>query len=155
MLPHTHFLFGLLLAILGYWGGQFDKASAIILAIASVAIDVDHPIAYFIHHGKLRLKNAWNNAAKQREHERTFIHTPVGIVIISAILLLLMRFDIIAYVLFLAYFSHMLLDYLYNKTYKPNKFVKILNIEIPIFFPEIVLDMFLIAANIIAFYFAF
>jgi len=150
MLPHTHFLFGLLIGLLGYWKGQFDLTSVIVLVGVNVLIDIDHPLSYLRHHGKLKLKSAWNNAVKSHEHERTWVHHPIGIVLVSATLLIISRFYFLAYAAFLGYFIHMFIDYAHIKkeTYNKHEFKKIFNLWLPFSHIEIIFDVVLILGNI-------
>lgn len=157
MLPHTHFLFALLVGILAYYKGQITSGNIIIVAILSTIIDIDHPISYLKHHGKLRLKKAWNNAVTAHEHQRTIIHKPLGILIISISLFILMKFYPKANIFLLAYFSHIFLDYVHltKEKIKKHNFINLFNVLIPLSTSEITFDVILIISNLIAFYFVF
>jgi len=157
MLPHTHFLFALLVGILAYYKGQITSANIIIIAILSTIIDIDHPIAYLRHHKKLSLKKAWNNAVTAHEHQRTIIHKPLGISIITISLFILLQFYPQTNILFLAYFSHMFLDYVHltKEKIKKHNFINLFNILIPISPSEIAFDIILIISNLVAFYYFF
>jgi membrane-bound metal-dependent hydrolase YbcI (DUF457 family) len=157
MLPHTHFLFALLIGILTYSTGKITIPGIVALIAVSTLIDIDHPITYFKHHKKLSLKKAWNNAVTGHEHEWTIVHKPIGILVIIMSLFIFMKFYQFAYAIFLGYFCHIFLDYIHiiKEEIRKHKFFNFLNIKIPISYSEIGFDIILIISNIAAFYFVF
>jgi hypothetical protein len=138
--------------------GHFNKTGIIVLAVLSVAIDIDHLWAYLRYHNRLSLKGAWNTAVTEHEHERTIIHKPIGILIILLALSILLIYNHpITRIIFLAYVCHVFLDYIHltKEGIREHRFITVLNFLFPVSASEIILDVLSIMSNIIIFYFVF
>lgn len=142
MYPQTHFLLAMLLAlvlvkleVIGYWG-------ALACAIIAVLIDLDHWVAFVFKKQKVSFLKAWNTATvKHADWERTFVHHKLGFEIVTAILLIFLLFNrLVFWVLGVAYYSHMFLDYVHDIERRRFRFRELgLFIEITWF--ELALDM--------------
>ncbi|MCK4589928.1 MAG: metal-dependent hydrolase [Nanoarchaeota archaeon] len=124
MYPQTHFLTALFLAlilvkleVLGYYG-------ALVCAILAVLMDLDHWIAFVFKKHKVSFLKAWNAATvKHADWERTFVHHKLGFGIVSVILLIFLLFNrLVFWVVGIAYYSHMFLDYVHGVERKKYRF---------------------------------
>jgi len=116
--PLTHFLVALFISEIFVYSNEISHKLAILSAIVAVLIDLDHLFAYFHHHKKLSIKQAWNSSILH-EHNRTFIHHRAGLFLALIIIVIFFAFNWkISLILAIAYFSHMLLDALHLHTHK-------------------------------------
>ncbi|MFC1682003.1 metal-dependent hydrolase [Nanoarchaeota archaeon] len=112
MYPQSHFLFSLLVGLIVAKFGVFSYEVAFYIAVVAVLIDIDHLIAYFSKYKEMNLKDAWNYSVRGKYHGRTFIHHWIGFLVITLIIVGLYFFNLTwFYVLSIAYYSHMFLDY--------------------------------------------
>jgi len=120
MNPHTHFLLPFLIGMIFENLGIFTFEQALLCGLLGVLVDIDHYIEYVIHTGKFSVIGMWNNAYKyHRFEERSFIHHLEGMILITFFIMLLAGLDwALAWMLAIAYFSHMALDYLHLKKEK-------------------------------------
>jgi hypothetical protein len=112
MYPQSHLLFAFLVSLIFVKFGIFSYQTALLIAIFAVFIDLDHFINFAIKKGDYSLRDAWNAGILKHMKERTFIHHHFGFILITSIIILLFFlsrtwFWIIA----LAYYTHMFLDY--------------------------------------------
>lgn len=153
MYPQTHFLMPFVLAEILAKFGLLNPQLALLAGLAGVFIDLDHYLHRVIVHHDFSVKSAWNKAITQHDihGERTFIHHWNGLIGVTFILLILAFFSWnISVVLFLAYYSHLLLDWvpIYVKKRITFKW-RSLMFNIPTY--EIILDIFLIVLSLILF----
>jgi len=127
MYPQTHFLtalfLGLILArlgVLGYYG-------ALACGILAVLVDLDHWLVFVITKRKISFWKVWNAATiKHIDWERSFIHHRTGFIILSLIITIFWLFNPkISWILGVAYYSHMFLDYVHVSFKKKYQFKKI------------------------------
>ena len=147
MLPHTHFLFAILLALIGYNYNYFSLTEVFLIGILAVILDIDHLISFYKNHKMWSIKKCWNSALTTHEHLRTFIHHQKGILLVSIILVLLTLLNLkLSIMLAIAYFSHIFLDkiQLFKEKIKTHKFRQLFGFQISISYSEIVLDIILI-----------
>jgi len=145
MLPQTHFLFALLVAMVFNKLGHLSVKLVIITAILAVLIDLDHLVEYFVHRKKISLKNTWNNAVRfHKFEERSFVHHIQGFVIVTGtVAFLAFLYWKVALVMAIAYYTHMLLDYVHMKKDKFLRF-KFANLYFKEAYQEIALDAVLL-----------
>tara|TARA_Y100000310_G_scaffold89923_1_gene87166 strand:+ start:115504 stop:115974 length:471 start_codon:yes stop_codon:yes gene_type:complete len=149
MYPQTHFLFVLLLGLTFTKYGYLNWKLSLLAAFLSSVIDIDHYIEHIIHNKKDRfsLKKTWNDAIHYNKfYEWSFIHRWQGMLLVTLIVVILFIFNWTwALVIALAYYSHMILDYI-NINYKAKHMVHIKEWKIFIDIPwyEIVFDLLLI-----------
>ena len=60
MLPWTHFLAAFIIGLIGYNANIISFSTVIIIALASMFIDIDHLLAYHKHVHDWNLKKFWN-----------------------------------------------------------------------------------------------
>jgi hypothetical protein len=156
MLPQTHFLLPFLI-VLGLT--KFNILSwklALISGIIAVVIDLDHLVEHFIHSkkNKLSIFRTWNNSMKYHKFsQRSLIHHWQGFLIITGALLIILIFNWqSALILAIAYYSHLLLDYIHLKRDKYLRF-KIGRFFIKETHTEIIIDILLIKGIILLFWF--
>ena len=112
MYPQTHFLFSFFLATIFVKLGVFNYKIALLIAGIAVFMDIDHFIVYALKKHDCSLKDAWNGAVKGKYKGRTFIHHYSGFILITLIIIALFFLNKTGfYILGLAYYSHMFLDY--------------------------------------------
>ena len=108
MYPHTHFIFGLLLAILGIRLNIINIPLGAALVLFSVLIDLDHLAGSL----SVNPRKIWNNLVQGGDESKIyFMHSYLGFVIVTLIIFLLYFIDIRwMYVLGTAYYFHLSLD---------------------------------------------
>jgi hypothetical protein len=112
MYPQSHFLFALFISLIFVKFGVFSYQVALIIAIIAVFVDIDHFINFIIRRKDYKLKDAWNAIVVRHFHGRTFIHHIIGFTIITGIILALFFLNRTWFwIIGLAYYSHMFLDY--------------------------------------------
>ncbi|MBT3691489.1 hypothetical protein HOD75_02940 [archaeon] len=125
MYPFTHFLFAFFIGEILVKYNIFNHQIALITALIATLIDIDHFIYYGIKHKDWNLKHAWNGAVYKKEPERTFIHHKLGFILITLIIIATYFINpIISYILAIAYYSHMFLDYIPQIFITPQKTIK-------------------------------
>ncbi len=60
MYPHTHFIFGLIFALIGLKLNLINIYLASVLVLLSVGLDIDHLIFYYSRQKNWNLKKCWN-----------------------------------------------------------------------------------------------
>ena len=149
MYPVTHFLFAFLLMQIFVKSSLISQKVAILFAVISVLIDLDHFIYYGIKHKNWSLKNSWNVAViKHEAGERTFIHHSTGMIIVLFICVILACFNLLlSNLIFITYFSHILLDYIHINFKKAINLKKRgFRIRMPLY--EIIVDIILLCLGI-------
>ena len=113
MYPQSHFLFSLLIALILAKLHIFDYRIALIIALVAVFMDIDHFIIFIIKRKDWKLKDAWNAEVKGNfKHAKTFIHHWLGLILITAITVALFFVNkTLFWIIGLAYYTHMFLDY--------------------------------------------
>ncbi len=112
MYPQSHFLFAFFISLIFVKYGLFDYKIALLIAVIAVLVDIDHFINFVIKKGDYSLKDAWNAGVLKHMRERTFIHHYLGFILISAAIVLLFFLNRTWFwIIGLAYYSHMFLDY--------------------------------------------
>lgn len=131
--------------------GFLNHWQALIAALIGVLIDVDHPLEYAFIRKKFSLRKAWNNSTVlHRIKERSFIHHWRGLVIVTVFCLVILFLNkIVAVIIILGYYSHLLLDYVHvGLLEKTVKFRELgFSVRIPEY--EIVLDAVLLAGIVL------
>ncbi len=119
MYPHTHFLFPFFLAMILEKLGIFSWQLVVICGIIGVLVDIDHYIEHIIHSKlhKFSIRGTWNNSIHyHRFSQRSFIHYWQGCLLLSVLFLLIGFINLkFAAVLFIGYYSHLFLDFVYYK----------------------------------------
>ena len=150
MLPHTHFMVGLLLGLLAWRNGLISWKLAIVVAIIAAIVDIDHIYAYHRKHGDWHISGAWQRAIKFHEPERTVIHHAYGFVVVTILLIIIGVFSPqFAIVGGLGYFSHYLIDHMhvtYEGKLQEGKFT------IPLSYLEILINSICIPVVLILFF---
>ncbi len=147
MLPHTHFLVGLIFGLIGIRLGLFNLWFAFLIAILSVLIDIDHLISYYKHKKKINLKECWNHTFQEhkRWHEWTFIHHWPTFLIITFFLLIFSTINFkLSYIVFAIYVPHFLIDHLHisiEHRKRDHKHKLIRGWLIPISYLEIIINL--------------
>ena len=145
MYPWTHFIYGLIFALIGIKVGLIDFNLAVFLVLFTLFVDLDHLINYFINKKSWNLFKAWNyyHEKKDINPERIF-HSFffVEIVLLLSIILYFINAGW-SYVLFAGYIIHRVLDYLneYLNLKIKYKKIKIKGLKIRVYAYEIVLDI--------------
>lgn len=153
MYPLTHFLISFLIGLILAEQGYFTFIQAIITGFVGLLIDMDHFIYYFAKKRDFNLRKAWNAVVRHTMEERTFIHHLPGFLISTFLLLILFFINKIWFwILFIGYYSHILLDYLNFRSWlKVKKKIKFKEegfiFKIPLY--EIILDFILIISILI------
>lgn len=147
--PHTHFLVGLAIGAVGAQTGYFNAQEAFALAIIATFVDIDHYIYYSHKYKTLSFFHAWEMASSHRDNGgRTAIHHAVGFLFFTIVLLLLFLIDQKwALLLGLAYYSHILLDYLPIET-KRLKF-EFIKLKFNMSLQEVILDFIFVGFSLI------
>ncbi len=116
MQPHTHFLFPLAIGLLLFRFGMISWKIALLCAVVGVLIDLDHYVEYVIHAKKNRFSfiGMWNDSmTKESFVKRSFTHYWPGMIGTTLLIIILFPFSSLAsLVLAIAYYSHMILDYI-------------------------------------------
>ena len=148
MYPPTHFLAGLTIGAVGAKIGFFDTQEAFSLAALAILIDLDHYIYFICKHKSFSLVKAWQSALNKREEgQRTVIHHAIGFFIFTAVLIGLWFIDQSwSLLLGLAYYSHILLDYLPIESKHVN--FSILKLNFHLSYQEIILDLILLGFSV-------
>jgi len=112
MYPQSHFLFAFFIAIIFVKFNIFGYEIALLIAVLAVLVDIDHFIIFVIRKGDYSLRDAWNAGILKHIKERTFIHHYVGFILLTTIIVLLFFLNRTWFwIITLAYYSHMFLDY--------------------------------------------
>ena len=113
MYPQTHFLFSLLISLILAKLGVFEYKIALLIAVFSVFVDIDHFIIFALKRKDWNLRDAWNSEVKGKfKNARTFVHHWLGILIITSIIIVLFFINKNLFWVFgLGYYTHMFLDY--------------------------------------------
>jgi hypothetical protein len=156
MYPQTHFLFVLLIGLILGKLSYLDWKFALLAAILSSIIDFDHYIEHIIHNKKDRfsLKKTWNDAIHYNKfYEWSFIHRWHGMLLTTLIVVILsFLHSTSAIVISLAYYSHIILDYI-NINIKAKHMVHIkgwkIFVDIPYY--ELIFDVALLLGIILIF----
>jgi len=152
MYPQSHFLFALFVSMIFVKFGVFDYKIALLIAVIAVFIDIDHLINFIIKKGDYSMRDAWNAGILKHMKERTFIHHYLGFTLITEIVILLFFISRTWFwIISIAYYTHMFLDYaklnvlkIRTKiTIKEAGFVERINKF------ELLFDMFLVAGIIL------
>lgn len=112
MFPETPFLFAFAIALAFRNSNVISLKLAVICAFLAVFIDIDHYIEHIIHarRNKFSLLDTWNNI--RHIPERSFIHHKIGIAIFTTLFLLIYLISPkISLIMAIAYYSHIILDY--------------------------------------------
>lgn len=146
MLPHTHFLLGLLAGLLGVKLNIISYWHALAIVILSVGMDSDHLIS---SHKKFRTWSplkCWN-AGMNSQYTNPPLHTKKAFLIIALFSAIVYNFyQQIGFVLLAAYIPHYLADIVGRLIkYKHEKRIKIKNIILPLNPYEITIDIILLA----------
>ncbi|MBW2998080.1 metal-dependent hydrolase [Candidatus Woesearchaeota archaeon] len=145
MYPPTHFLLPFTIGLIFIKLGIFNIYHVFICAILGVLIDIDHYIMHIIKSKdkKLSLRDTWNQSTKYHAfRQRSFIHHNKGILIVSLIVILLFFINMTsAYIIAIAYYSHIILDYIHiTKQEKYYKF-RIFSLYLRESYSEVDLDI--------------
>lgn len=148
MYPPTHFLAGLTIGAVGAKVGFFNAQETWALAALATLIDLDHYFYFVLKHKSISFYGAWQSALNKREAgQRTVIHHILGFFIFTTVLIGLWFIDQKwSLLLGLAYYSHILLDYLPIES-QHLKF-KILNLKFNLSYQEIILDFILLGFSV-------
>ncbi len=147
MYPLTHFLFTLAFAYT-----LFPFEYAVIIAILSVLLDLDHFLCHLVKKKNPNFRVCWNNAVLGKEHERTFIHHLPGFLVVSGLIFFIAFLNsTTALAIAIAYYTHMFLDYVHFKPKEIQKKSKWFGLLFAPTLHEILLDLVLV---IILFFFA-
>ncbi len=150
MYPLTHFLVAFFIGILMVVYHNFSYLDAFITGLVGLLIDIDHYIYYIVKKKNLSFRSAWNAAINGvfGWKERTFIHHLPGFFIITLILVLLFFVSKLWFwILFIGYYSHMILDYVdFDKWFGKDKKIgfNLFGLIISVHKYELVFDVVLI-----------
>jgi hypothetical protein len=112
MYPQSHFLFALFISMIFVKYGVFDYRIALLIAVLAVFVDIDHLINFIIKKKDYSIRDAWNAGIIGHMKERTFIHHYLGFILITGIIVLLFFLNRTWFwIILIAYYSHMFLDY--------------------------------------------
>ncbi len=112
MYPQSHLLFAFLIGLIFVKFGIFGYQIALLIALFAVLVDLDHFIIFAIRKGDYSLRDAWNAGILKHMKERTFIHHHFGFILLTGIIVLLFFLNRTWFwIIALAYYSHMFLDY--------------------------------------------
>lgn len=143
MLPQTHLLGGILVALALRAFTPLTPADFAISALLSVLYDLDHLYAYFRRHGTTGLTTVWNASVKHTENDRTVLHRMKGVLLILPAAGVASLFGLkYGLIVVFTYALHMLMDYLH---YKFNLSIKEGKRTVPISYEEIGVDIGLVA----------
>ena len=166
MYPHSHFLFPLLVGFILEKFGFVDYTWILVAVFVGVFIDLDHWIHHIFVSGELSPWKAWHAGVVEHEPERTFIHHKEGMVMMTAIsVVLFFVFPYWVSGIALGYYSHMLLDhysltkgfldYMTDKAYwsgrKPFRF-KVVGLQINLAKHEVFFDMLLVFGLVVVYF---
>lgn len=151
MYPQSHLLSGLVASAIAKKLGYFSYQDTILLTGLTVGLDIDHYLYYVCKYKTLSLSKAWQAAVTKKETgERTAVHHSLGFLLFTLFLIILFFFDRHwALILGLAYYLHILLDYL-PLSKKAVKF-KIFKFNFNLTWAEIFFDLILLILFIILF----
>ncbi|MEK6852487.1 MAG: hypothetical protein AABX59_01280 [Nanoarchaeota archaeon] len=148
MLPHTHFLVGIVFALLAWKSNFLSLAVALLIPLLAVAIDLDHFVIMLLKLKTINLR-VWNRAVNRQISLWSFIHYwPAFFVITSASILLYFVSPQYSYIIAASYVPHFLLDKLYKKLARGRErnIKQIFGINYYIYEFEIVFDLLLLVA---------
>lgn len=147
MLPQTHLLTGLVLAIILRLLTPLTPMDFAISSLLSVLYDVDHFYAYFKSYGKISVRDVWNKNVNRVHKDRTLLHRKHGIYVIAPIVAVASIFSLkYGALILLTYAAHMFLDYVY---YEFLYSIKRVNFQYPISYEELGIDVGLLAVILI------
>ena len=150
MYPLTHFLVAFFIGLLMVKYNGFGYLHALYTGLFGLLIDVDHFIYYVTKKRDFNLRNAWNASVKYMFYgkDRMFIHHLSGFFIMVCILVILFFISKIWFwIVFIGYFSHMVLDYIeFVKWFGKDKKVKfnLFGFIIKVHIYELIFDMILV-----------
>lgn len=149
MYPQSHLLSGLATGAIAQKLGYFSYQDIILLTCLTTGLDIDHYLYYACKYKTLDLSKAWQAAVIKKETgERTAIHHSLGFLLFTFFLIILFFFDRKwALILGLAYYLHILLDYL--PLGKKNVKFKILGFNFNLTWAEIFFDFILLILLIV------
>lgn len=143
MLPQTHLLGGILVALALRAFTPLTPTDFAISALLSVLYDVDYLYAYFRRYGTASLAATWSASVKHTENDRTVLHRMKGVLLILPAAGVASLFGLKYGLIFVfTYALHMLMDYLH---YKFNLRIKEGKRTVPISYEEIGVDIGLVA----------
>lgn len=153
MLPQTHFLLAFIIGLLGYNANIISFPIVIVIALASMFIDIDHLLVYHKHIHDWNIQKFWNITmlGKKHWHFRTLIHNWNSFIIISFILLILAQVDFkSAFIIGAIYIPHFLLDHLNISLEWKRKVLKVkeFGFYTPVLYLELLLDIIFVAVII-------
>ena len=147
MYPLTHFLISFFIGLLLVSQGYFTYLQAFITGLVGLLIDVDHFVCYALKRS-FNFKKAWNAAVLHKLKERTLVHHLPGFLVSTLILVILFFVSKVWFwILFIGYYSHMILDYInFGKWLRVKKKIKFEEegffFKVPLY--EIVLEIILV-----------
>jgi|GEM_PF-1472766 len=148
MLPLTHLLSGLAVAVWAFEKGLFPGEYVVYTALISMFIDVDHLFSYLSSNGE-GFRGKWNILVVDKlRYQRTLIHHAKGMLLISVLISLTYFIKTeVYYCLILSYGTHMLLDHLHIRNLpKVRKYhIEGFGMILPVSILELGLDVFFIA----------
>lgn len=151
MYPQSHFLLALLLGLGMAKAGLLSWQLALVCAVIAVLIDIDHFLSFAYRHRDFSVKHAWDAAVvKHEKKERTIIHHPIGIAVMTLFLASTYFIDRTwFFVLAIAYYSHMLIDHIPYQKHSSRKKARIFRINFEFYSLEIIFDALLIAGLVL------
>ncbi len=148
MLPQTHLLGGILVALALRAFTPLTPTDFAISALLSVLYDVDYLYAYFRRQGTASLAATWSASVKHTENDRTVLHRMKGVLLMLPIAGLALLFGLkYGLIVIFTYALHMLMDHLH---YKFNFSIKEGNLVHPVSYGELGIDAGLIVAVLMA-----
>jgi len=140
MYPQTHLLSGLAVGAVAQKLGYFSYSDTLILTSLTVLLDIDHYIYFVCKYKTLSFFKAWQAAVLKKEMgERTAIHHALGFLLFTIFFIGIFFIDHKwALILCLAYYIHILFDYLPNDSHRV-KF-SLLKLSFRLSYYEIILD---------------
>lgn len=143
MLPQTHLLGGILVALALRVFTPLTPTDFAISALLSVLYDVDYLYAYFRRHGTASLAATWSASVKHTENGRTILHQIKGVGIILPLAGLASLFGLkYGLIVIFTYALHMLMDHIHHRF---NFHIKEGKMTVPISYEEIGVDIGLVA----------
>lgn len=145
MLPHTHFLAGLLIGLTAVKLGIINIPQALLIAVLTTSIDLDHLIASYKKFKTWSLTKCWN-ASMKGQIKRSVIHSRKGFLVITLVSLVIYNFlPAVGFILLSAYITHYILDILGDFVKgKAEKRIKFTDIIVHLNFYELALDIIII-----------
>jgi len=148
MLPHVHFLAGLLFGIVGMHIGILNGSEAVLVGVIAVLIDIDHFLVYIWREKSFDPRRFWNRSMSKKHYNgRTFIHHYHGIIGVGVLIVVVFLFNPVwGYILSAAYFSHMALDYMHIMSYEKAKkhILHMIGFDLPFTYVDIYMAVFIV-----------